>query len=361
MCVSKPNSCQSIAPESTVQPFTNEVGPHIFSVGQTARKVVTAMFISGAGTWAGFPNGTGAGTSGEAAAYQLQLGQVSIVVGCMYLPLFDHKLSKAGQIFRMVCLDKELVTVVAPIKNDKAPGGFETVELEMLDPHALVAFLFNDCGVVLPDEKVARFWQHHEEVKSPFLTAYDGTHFHVPVGLYGDGAKARQQAYQLPEKVVGIFLNLPLWRPKSSRLSRFLIFAIEEDLCFGRRTLNAIYARITWSLNHMFFGKWPEKGPAGENLTDPRAGTLLTPDGKKFALTEHRGDWSFMKWVLGFRSSWKAGTTAPVCYRCSAWGKGPPATQYFHVGENAATWATEYNRTQFILNEMPAVDPCLLA
>lgn len=186
-------------------------------------------------------------------------------------------------------------------------------------------------------------------------------HFHVPVGLYGDGAKARQQAYQLPEKVVGIFLNLPLWRPKSSRLSRFLIFAIEEDLCFGRRTLNAIYARITWSLNHMFFGKWPEKGPAGENLTDPRAGTLLTPDGKKFALTEHRGDWRFMKWVLGFRSSWKAGTTAPVCYRCSAWGKGPPATQYFHVGENAATWATEYNRTQFILNEMPAVDPCLLA
>ena len=99
----------------------------------------------------------------------------------------------------------------------------------------------------------------------------------------------------------------------------------------------------------MFFGKWPEKGPFGENLTDPRAGTFLTPDGKRFALTEHRGDWSFMKWILGFRSSWKAGTTAPVCYRCSAWGKGPPATQYFHVGENATTWATELPRGLYII------------
>lgn len=253
-------------------------------------------------------------------------------------------------------MTKDISTVKAPVKNIKSPHGYDMVDLEMIDPHALIAHLFNEAGVSIEESKVGIFWKHHQEVKSPFFQAFDGTDGHIPVGLYGDGARARQQAYMPPEKVVGIFINLPLWRPKSSRHSRFLLFSIEEDLCFVRKTINAIYRRITWSLNHAFFGRWPLKGPDGEILSG-KAGQLLTPDGKRFVLTEHRGDWNFFKWVLGFRSSWIAGKNVPVCYRCAAYAKGAPNQHYYHVGENAWCWDTEYNRTRFLAEETPTTDP----
>ena len=250
---------------------------------------------------------------------------------------------------------KEVVYVRAPIACPKAkdPRGFEEVDLPMLDPHAVIAYLFNEAGVEIGMHKVEAFWKHHQQVGSPFLETFDGTNQHVPLGLYGDGARARQQAYQEPEKVVGLFINLPLWRPRSARHSRFLIFAIEEHLCVGRRTMNRIYQRITWSLNHLFTGRWPSHDMLGNPINSAKAGTFLTVDQKKFALTEHRGDWSFYKWLLGFRSSWKAGTNVPVCYRCAAYGAGHPSTHYYHVGENAQVWGTIYNASEFIAREMP--------
>ena len=202
------------------------------------------------------------------------------------------------------------------------------VNLEVVDPHQLVSYLFNQCGLHIDDDKVQAFWQHHRAVKSPFMDVYTGGDSHIPLGLYGDGARARQIAYQAPEKVIGIFLNLPLFRPRSARHARYLLFSIDEELCFGRKTLNAVYNRLTWSLNHLFRGRWPTHGPGGEQLTSPNAGSLVTPDGKEFALVEHRGDWSFMKWVFGLKSSWKAGTNAPVCYQCRAYGKGPLNDRY---------------------------------
>ena len=250
-----------------------------------------------------------------------------------------------------------------PVKcenKSKAPRGFEIQTLGMIEPHSLVAYLFNDAGIYIDQEKIEAFWKHHQDVQSPFLESFDGTNGHIPIGLYGDGARARQQAYMPVEKVVGIFLNLPLWRPKSARYSRFLLFSIQEDLCFGRKTLNAVYRRIVWSLNHMFLGQWPTHAPDGSVLTSKKAGQSLTPDGKMFALTEHRGDWCFFKWVLGFKSSWKAGTNAPVCYRCAAYGSGDPSQQYYHIGENAPCWRTEYNNVEFICKEMPDVDVCHL-
>ena len=257
-------------------------------------------------------------------------------------------------------LAKDISYVRAPIKNEKIPEGFEMVNLEMVDPHILVSFLFNDCGLVIGREKIQAFWHHHREVESPFLENFRGGDSHVPLGLYGDGARARQIAYQEPEKVVGLFLNVPLWRPNSARHSRFLLFSIKESLCFGRKTLNAVYNRITWSLNHLYHGHWPSHGPGGEQLSSPKAGLPITVDGKQFALVEHRGDWSFLKWVLGFRSSWKAGTNAPVCYRCRAYGTGPVEARYYNVAENAPAWNTEHSQVSFLLEEMPTVDPCIL-
>jgi hypothetical protein len=256
-------------------------------------------------------------------------------------------------------LSEETSYVRAPIKNTKTPEGFEMVNLEVVDPHQLVTYLFNQCGLQIDGDKVQTFWQHHRAVKSPFMDVYTGGESHIPLGLYGDGARARQIAYQAPEKVIGLFLNVPLFRPKSARHARYLLFSIEEELCFGRKTLNAVYNRLTWSLNHLFHGRWPTHGPRGERLTSPKAGSLITPDGKQFAVVEHRGDWSFMKWLFGLKSSWKAGTNAPVCYQCRAYGKGPLSERYYHVGENAPAWSTEHTLVSFLAEEMPATDPCI--
>lgn len=254
-------------------------------------------------------------------------------------------------------LSKAISYVRAPIKNEKLPSGYEMVNLEVLDPHAVIAYLFNECGIAIPEDKIQLFWKHHREVKSPWMDAYRGSDSHIPLGLYGDGARARQQAYQEPEKVVGVFINLPLWRPKSARHSRWLLFSIDEQLCYKRETMNCVYRRIVWSLNHMFTGQYPTHGPNGEPLSSPLAGTALTHDRKNFALVEHRGDWSYFKWLLGFRSSWKAGVNAPVCFKCRAFGTGPFHTRYYYVGDNSPNWTTEHTAVSFIAEEMPTNNP----
>lgn len=245
--------------------------------------------------------------------------------------------------------------VMAPIKNKKSPQGFDMVPLELLDPHAVVSYLFNNVGVELDPACVACFWQRHRNVQSPFMSGNDSTSSHIPLGLYGDSARARQQFYTAPE-----FINLPLWRPKAARFGRFLIFSIDESLLVGRRTLNCIMRWVTWSINSMFMGLWPTHGPSGELLNSPKAGQPLTKSRSTFSLVEIRGDWVFHKQVFGFRSSWKAGVKESVCFKCDARGTGNPQCQYYHVDENAPCWSNQHDTLQFLAREMPDADVCPL-
>ena len=41
--------------------------------------------------------------------------------------------------------------------------------------------------------------------------------------------------------------------------------------------------------------------------------------------------------------------------------KGPPATQYYHIDENASCWGTIYNKVEFLAAEMPDEDICFSA
>ena len=225
----------------------------------------------------------------------------------------------------------------------------------------MVRYLFEECGIDIPEASVGAFWDHHHAVSSPWLEGCDATRHHIPIALYGDGARCRQQAYRPVEKVLGIFISLPLWRPRSARFSRWLLFSIDETLLFGRKTLNRVFALITWSINAMFWGRFPRVNMTGQRIESNFAGHPLTEGCKCFALTELRGDWSYFKLIFGFNSSWKGGANVPVCFLCSAWGKGPPSTQYYHVDENAPCWETMYNKVQFLANEMPNEDICFSA
>ena len=252
------------------------------------------------------------------------------------------------------------MTVTAPVKNTKVPCGYEMVQLELFEPHTIVSYLFDHCGVQIDEELVKVYWDHHRSVQSPWVQNCDATSRHVPLALFGDGARCRQQTYKKVEKVFGFFISLPLWRPKSARFSRWLLFSIDESLLFGRKTLNCVLARITWSINLLFWGLWPTHGPCNEEIDSRRKGQQITADGRVFALTELRGDWSYFKQLFGLQSSWKAGTNASVCFKCSAWGIGPPSHQYYHIGPRAHVWTTEYSLASFLANEMPETDVCIL-
>ena len=111
----------------------------------------------------------------------------------------------------------------------------------------------------------------------------------------------------------------------------------------------------------MFWRRFPRVDMHGQRLQSDLAGQSLTKHNRSFALTEFRGDWSYFKLIFGLTSSWKGGANVPVCFLCKACGKGPPATQYYHIDENASCWGTIYNKVEFLAAEMPDEDICFSA
>lgn len=248
----------------------------------------------------------------------------------------------------------------APIKNAKLESGREFVDLQVVDPHDIVHYLFDIVGIDIPAAFVKSFWQHHRAVQSPWLEMCDATDQHVPLGLYADAAMARQQAYRARETVFGIWLNLPLWKPKSTRFSRWLLFSLDESLSLGRATLNPVWGRIVWSVNHLFFGLFPRRGPSNECLgkAGERGGqNVCSKDGValRFAVTEIRGDWKFFKDALGLQSSWKGGSKKSICFKCTCMQDGP--NPYYDVDN----MPPEHSVAEFLVKETPAEDVCRLA
>lgn len=258
----------------------------------------------------------------------------------------------------MSCLAKETVKFKAPVANPKLDPPFEMKELSLLEPFSVVRYMFCDVGIHVDYNQVGQFWSHHWQVGSPWAVNSSASQRHIPLGLHGDGAKLRQLAYQAPQKMVGIFLNAPLWRPRSVRAGRWLLFAIREEDLYKHETLNAAYHRIVWSLNCLHSGLYPCSGPNGEPLEGKFRERANTPicNGMQFSVTEIRGDWAYHKQSLRFRSSWSGGVNVPVCFQCPAMNSGPDC--YYDVSENSPLWSKQYNLVQFLVEQVPDVDPC---
>ena len=89
-----------------------------------------------------------------------------------------------------------------PIKNVKLRAGYEWVDMPMIEIHSLLTYLFDEVGIEISAEKVSAFWEHNEAVASPWMSACTGiSPDTMPLGLFGDGARARQQAFRPVEKV----------------------------------------------------------------------------------------------------------------------------------------------------------------
>ena len=227
---------------------------------------------------------------------------------------------------------------------------FEVQSLPFLDPHAVIAYLWNDMGVRVSTEEVLKFWRHAREHEQPWALHHEATELHVPLGLYGDSAKISTTFGS--DKVVGIFMNLPLWRPASIRASRYLIFAIEESKLWGAHTLMTVFRRITWSVNLLFDGKRPLADPTGAMMKDSKLfNGFICKDGTVFAVTELRGDQLWQKQTFRYTASW-TWTSSKVCHACDCRAHGADSAHRLYFDFDA--WLPyEFSNNEFLDERMP--------
>jgi hypothetical protein len=217
---------------------------------------------------------------------------------------------------------------------------YEVVTVPLLDPDKLVAYLFKQ-GLTIPQELVNDFWEKKRMSGEKWVTDCPAYNNHIPIALYGDSC--RLYPTRADSKYLGIFISFPLWRPRSTRYSRWCIFSLEVAKLYGRETLQPVLQRITWKLNMLF-----EHGIEG-----------LNGQRMKFFCSELRGDWEWHKQLFDLTSSWK-GAKNNVCFRCDCTAKSDddPKKLYYCLDDDP-NWK-EYSLTEFLASQIRHSPPCSL-
>ena len=254
---------------------------------------------------------------------------------------------------------KEIVKIRAPVADRKCKEGFKWIDIEMLEPFSLIRYLWAEVGIEIGTAEVETFWREHR-ARGTQWAVNSSEDSYIPLGIYGDSCRVRQIAHQPVHKALGIFLNCPLFRPRNSRASRWLVCTLDERLLYKHITLNKIFARLCWSLNCLYEDRYPSCGPNGETLEGKfrdRIGQPIT--GHRFQVVECRGDWLWHKQVFRFNSSWTAGRNKPVCFMCPALSSGD--CKYYNIQESSPLWQRQYTFMQVLRVEMPLQGPSTLA
>ena len=256
---------------------------------------------------------------------------------------------------------QEIEEVRVPVFNPKLPGKVSVELYPMVYPHRILAYLFNEVELEMPSCDVQTFWNHSRTLGEPWACAHPAIEWHVPVGLHGDGAKLWTQ-YRV-EKYVAVWLNLlnlPLFRPRSIRHSRFLLFSMPKHKMVKNRSLNVFWRKVCWSLNAAFTGQNPSVGPgglplAGEHLE--RAGHPICKSERKFALTELRGDWEWHRDIWRFCASWQSQV---ICFRCPALTRGNWPYVYYNNSSTCRWDQEEFSLNQFVARRLTERQLCAL-
>ena len=202
--------------------------------------------------------------------------------------------------------NKEVEKIWVPVANEKLAAKFHLEEQPILFPHRIISYLFDVCGLDIPVSNLHYYW---DTAKSNGVAFADETcRNKIPLGLYGDGAQLWTKVRK--EKIWCFFLSIPLFRPRSVRYSRFLLWACDASKLYRNRTTNTVLRWLVWSLNCLFVGMNPTVRPGGRELSDKektRAGTPITQQKLEFQVVELRGDWEYHKFIcnlshLGNRS-----------------------------------------------------------
>lgn len=226
----------------------------------------------------------------------------------------------------------------------------------IMHPHRILSYLCNEIELQVDLDGVREFWTHSRNMCEPWALESPATNDHVPIGLWGDSARL-WTVYRV-EKQMTITLNLPLFRPRSTRHSRFVLFSIPAEKLFKNRTLNGVFRRLTWSINACFSGFNPTQGVGGRPLSGSdvaRSGLPLTKQGYAFALVEVRGDWEFHRDVWRPTSSWQG---ICMCFRCPAMSKGPEGFLYYNNQDNCLWGQQEFTLSEFVSQRLKERNLC---
>lgn len=243
--------------------------------------------------------------------------------------------------------------------DKKSPRGVSMETYPILHPHRILTYLFDEVQLELDPASVHQYWDHARLMQEPWAVSSPASRDHVPLGLHGDGARL-WTVYQV-EKQMSISINLPLFRPRATRYSRFVVFTCPAGKLFKNRTLNAVFRRLAWSINACFDGFYPTQGVGGKPLKGSdanMAGRAITKNGLRFALTEVRGDWEFHRDCWRPTSSWLS-TTKPMCIQCPAVASGPTELLYYN-NEDSCTWNNqEFNLGEFVSQRLRDKNLCI--
>lgn len=228
--------------------------------------------------------------------------------------------------------------VKVPIKLSDDSVQEELLPLHL--PYDIVRYLFCDIHLSIRPEVLDNYWNHLDSVGDDWAASTRSFRAAagrvVPLGFYGDEAVIG--LINAPtNKIHGLTLNIPVWRPCSTRLSRFLLWSIESDKIVSvEKTIFPVLQLITDSFNEL-----AEQGV----------------NGIRFLVSEIRGDQVFFRQIFQHRSWWK---TTDVCFRCRANVK-PGRLNYCNYFDDDDGWtATARSTDEFIVHELPN-EKCILA
>ena len=195
-------------------------------------------------------------------------------------------------------------------------------------PFDIMAYLVTKCGMTISDKVLDSYWRHLDQMKDEWAVSTQEFRRCAgkvwPLGLYGD--EANVGLINAPFlKVWGVFMSVIVYRPSSTRLSRFLLFSLESDKILSfEATFYPVLQAITDSMNQ---------------LTQEGIG------GIRFLCAEIRGDQAFFKAVFRHKAWWK---DTQVCFRCRA-SIRPGDSSYLLYD----SWTSSVRTTEdFILEEL---------
>lgn len=222
-----------------------------------------------------------------------------------------------------------------PVKMSDGSSSLEELPLQL--PHHILEYLFNTCKLEIEKQSVLDYWNHLDSVGHSFAKSSKefrearGSGQVVPIGLYGDSA-CLGLVNQPMAKVLGLFLNIVLFRPTSTRMSRYMLWSIYED-------------KIV-SMEHTVY-------PVLEEIVEScHKAAAQGVNGMYFLTSEIRGDQMFFSDIFRYKSRW---TSNDVCYRCKASSKNPELiyTHYPGASDDQSGWAGTLRSTEeFILEEL---------
>lgn len=225
----------------------------------------------------------------------------SWILGTLLLRLFSFEAAVSVK-FRSALSSQEPSRVPVILKD--ADGSSCPATLPVQLPHKLLEFLLTSCELIIPDSVVVEYWRHLEEVNDELAVA--SANFRslagdpvIPVGLHGDEASIGL-VNGPHEKIVAFSMSLPLFRPRATRLSRFLLWSVEQQEIWSLE--DTIYPMLSAVVDSL-------------NLCAERAVAS-----RRFLVTELRGDQVWIRYLFQHHSWWKRNE---VCYRCEASCKGP--------------------------------------